>query len=202
MATAVLSGANWLDMRVIAGIYGSRKLKSPQGMKLRPTSDRLRETLFNVLGPQIEGARFVDLYAGTGAVGIEALSRGAAEAVFIEEDARAAKLIQQNLESLGIKTGAVILRVEALRGIEMLAARHEAVPNQGVDIVCLDPPWTNEKEYARVLAALGSASFLSPGARVVAEHRRQLTLSLNYGALRLVRVIKEGDAALSFFSAR
>ena len=186
-------------MRVIAGIYGSRKLKSPQGMKLRPTSDRLRETLFNVLGLQIEGARFVDLYAGTGAVGIEALSRGAAEVIFVEEHASAAKLIQQNLDSLGIKTGAVILRVAALLGIEMLAARHAAAPEQNADVVCLDPPWTNEKEYARVLAALGSASFLSPGAQVVAEHRRKLSLSLNYGALRLVRVLEEGDAGLSFF---
>jgi 16S rRNA (guanine966-N2)-methyltransferase len=186
-------------MRVIAGIYGSRKLKSPQGMNLRPTSDRLRETLFNVLGLQVEGARFVDLYAGTGAVGVEALSRGAAEVIFVEEHARAAKLIQQNLDSLGVKTGAVILRVEVLRGIEMLAARHAAAPEQNAEFVCLDPPWTNEKEYARVLAALGSASFLSPGARVVAEHRRKLSLSLNYGALRLVRVLEEGDAALSFF---
>ena len=187
-----------MSMRVIGGIYRSRKLKSPQGMKLRPTSDRLRETLFNVLGPRIEGARFADLYAGTGAVGIEALSRGAAEVVFVEKQARTANLIRQNLDSLGITSGAVILRAEALRGVEMLAARHAAEPEQAVDIVFLDPPWTDEKEYPRVLGALGAANFLAPGARVIVEHRRQHSPALKYGALRLVRVLEEGDAALSF----
>lgn len=185
-------------MRVIAGTYRSRKLKSPQGMKLRPTSDRLRETLFNVLGPGIEGARFADLYAGTGAVGIEALSRGAAEVIFIEKHSRAADLIRQNLDSLGITSGVVILQAEALRGVEMLLARHAAAPEQTVNIVFLDPPWTDEREYFRALAALGAASFLAPGAQVIVEHRRQFSLSLNYGDLRLIRILKEGDAALSF----
>src|ERR1700719_4356799 len=108
-------------MRVIAGIYRSRILKSLKGLALRPTSDRLRETLFNVLAPNIAGSRFADLFAGTGAIGIEALSRGAAEVVFIENHAPAATLIRRNLESLDIRSGATVLSMDAVRGLEKLA---------------------------------------------------------------------------------
>ncbi|MGC1314907.1 MAG: RsmD family RNA methyltransferase, partial [Candidatus Acidiferrum sp.] len=101
-------------MRIIAGKYRSRILKSLKGLALRPTSDRLRETLFNVLGPGVAGSRFLDVFAGTGAVGIEALSRGAAEALFIENHAPAVKLIRQNLDSLKITTGFTILAADAL----------------------------------------------------------------------------------------
>src|ERR1700758_2178641 len=110
-------------MRVIAGTYRSRILKSLKGLTLRPTSDRLRETLFNVLAPKIAGSRFVDLFAGTGAIGIEALSRGAAEVVFIENHAPVVPLLRRNLESLGILSGSTVLAVAALRGLAMLAAR-------------------------------------------------------------------------------
>src|SRR5271156_5818458 len=111
------------SMRVIAGTYRSRILKSLKGLALRPTSDRLRETLFNVLGDAIAGSRFLDVFAGTGAVGIEALSRGAAEVVFIENYAPAATLIRRNLESLELRSGATVLAIDALRGLEKLAAR-------------------------------------------------------------------------------
>src|SRR5271154_2945949 len=105
-------------MRIIAGKYRSRTLRSLKGQALRPTSDRLRETLFNILGPTVEGATFVDLFAGTGAVGIEALSRGARAAVFVEQHAPAAILIRRNLDSLGIKSGAEIVGVNVSRGLE------------------------------------------------------------------------------------
>jgi len=186
-------------MRIIAGKYRSRVLKSSRGMKLRPTSDRLRETLFNILGPQAAGARFVDLYAGTGAVGIEALSRGAAHAVFVEKHAPAAALIRQNLDALGVTTGATVLAVDALRGLEMLAARHAADPAWAADIVFLDPPWAEETEYARVLALLGAANFLAPGARVIVEHRKKLALPERFGRLRRARLLEQGDAALTFY---
>src|ERR1700752_2660775 len=107
-------------MRVIAGKYRSRQLKSLKGLALRPTSDRLRETLFNVLGDRVACSRFVDAFAGTGAVGIEALSRGATEVVFIEKDASAAALIKRNLQSLEIVGGGRILPVDALKGLELL----------------------------------------------------------------------------------
>src|SRR5262252_598107 len=108
-------------MRVIAGAYRSRILKSLKGPALRPTSDRLRETLFNVLGSSVAGSRFLDLFAGTGAIGIEALSRGAAEVVFVESHAPAAALIRRNLASLDIQSGAIVLAVDALRGLQKLA---------------------------------------------------------------------------------
>jgi 16S rRNA (guanine(966)-N(2))-methyltransferase RsmD len=188
-------------MRVIAGTFRSRILKSLKGLALRPTSDRLRETLFNVLAPNIAGSRFVDLFAGTGAIGIEALSRGAAEVVFIENHARAATLIRRNLESLGINTGATVLAVDALRGLAMLAARK----NSGApafDHIFLDPPYATAEDYSRVLEFLGSADLLAPAGLVVAEHRRNFDLSEEPGTLRRFRVLKQGDAALSFYRRR
>jgi 16S rRNA (guanine966-N2)-methyltransferase len=185
-------------MRVIAGIYRSRILKSLKGLALRPTSDRLRETLFNVLAPNLEGSRFVDLFAGTGANGIEALSRGASEVVFIENHPPAATLIRRNLDSLGVRSGATVLAVDALRGLAMLATRTmEAAP--GFKHIFLDPPYAAAKDYSRVLEFLGSSDLLAPGGLVVAEHRRNFDLPEGAGALRRFRVLKQGDAALSFY---
>jgi 16S rRNA (guanine966-N2)-methyltransferase len=195
-------------MRVIAGIYRSRILKSLKGLALRPTSDRLRETLFNVLGPAVVGARFVDVFAGTGAVGIEALSRGAAEVVFIENHPPAVALIRKNLESLGAtvfqntKTGegagAAVFGADALRGLEMLAAKRKA-DRAAFDFVFLDPPYAAAEEYERVLQVLGSASFLAPGSVVIAEHHKKFDLPVHAGSLARFRVLKQGDAALSFY---
>ena len=163
-------------MRIIAGTYRSRILKSLKGTALRPTSDRLRETLFNVLGASVNGSRFLDIFAGTGAVGIEALSRGAAAAVFIENHVPAAALIRRNLESLGIRTGAQILPLDALRALEKLGAKHKSA-DPPCDFVFLDPPYAAEEDYARVLQFLGTASFLSPSAIVVAEHAKKARAS-------------------------
>jgi 16S rRNA (guanine966-N2)-methyltransferase len=185
-------------MRVIAGTYRSRILKSLKGLALRPTSDRLRETLFNVLGPAIAGARFVDVFAGTGAVGIEALSRGAAEVVFIEKHPPAAALIRKNLESLGVRSGVTVLGADALRGLEKLAVKHTAA-SRPFDFVFLDPPYAAAEEYARVLRVLGSAPFLAPGSVIVAEHHKKFDLPAHAGALTRFRVLKQGDAALSFY---
>jgi 16S rRNA (guanine966-N2)-methyltransferase len=188
-------------MRVIAGTYRSRILKSLKGLALRPTSDRLRETLFNVLGPTVAGARFLDLFAGTGAIGIEALSRGAQEVVFIENHAPAAKLIRQNLESLEIRSGFTVLPLDALRGLAMLASRKR--PSElGFDAIFLDPPYAAAEEYARVLDFLGSTELLAPGGMVIAEHRRSFNLREEAGALGRFRVLKQGDAALSFYRCR
>src|SRR6185437_16173367 len=132
----------FVPMRIIAGKYRSRILKSLKGLALRPTSDRLRETLFNVLGPAVAGSRFLDVFAGTGAVGIEALSRGATEAIFIENHAPAAKLIRQNLDSLKITFGCTILAADALSALEKLAARHTP-SNLPIDFIFVDPPYAN-----------------------------------------------------------
>ncbi len=127
-------------MRVIAGTYRSRILKSLKGLALRPTSDRLRETLFNVLGSNVSGARFLDLFAGTGAIGIEALSRGAAEVVFIENHPPAATLIRRNLDSLDVRSGVTVLAVDVHRGLETLPSRQKEA-EVGFDYVFLDPPY-------------------------------------------------------------
>ena len=188
-------------MRVIAGTYRSRILKTLRGLALRPTSDRLRDTLFNVLGPGIAGARFLDLFAGTGAIGIEAFSRGAKEAVFIEKHAPAAKLIRRNLDSLEIRSGFTVMAVDALRGLAMLVSR-KSPSGPGFDCIFLDPPYAAAEEYARVLEFLGSAELLAPGGIVVAEHRRNFDLCEEAGTLRRFRVLKQGDAALSFYRRR
>jgi 16S rRNA (guanine966-N2)-methyltransferase len=185
-------------MRVIAGVYRSRILKSLKGLALRPTSDILRETLFNVLGPAVAGARFLDVFAGTGAVGIEALSRGAAEVVFIENHRPAVALIRKNLESLGVRSGATVLAADALRGLEKLAAKHTAA-SRPFDFVFLDPPYAATKEYERVLRFLGDAPFLGAGSLVIAEHHKKFDLPAHAGALVRFRVLKQGDAALSFY---
>jgi 16S rRNA (guanine966-N2)-methyltransferase len=189
-------------MRVIAGTYRSRILKSLKGLALRPTSDILRETLFNVLGPAVAGARFIDVFAGTGAVGIEALSRGAADVVFIEKHPPAVALIRKNLESLGVRSGVTVLGADALRGLEKLAAKRAAISTEDsppFDFVFLDPPYAATEEYARVLRALGSASFLAPGSVVIAEHHKKFDLPAHVGSLTRFRVLKQGDAALSFY---
>jgi len=183
-------------MRVIAGTFRSRQLKSLKGLALRPTSDRLRETLFNVLGDRVSGARFLDLFAGTGAVGIEALSRGAREVVFVENHLPAAALIRKNLESLGLTSSARVLPVDAMRGMQELAVGRATEP---FEIVFLDPPYAAAGEYARVLTFLGDALFLRDGSLVIAEHRKTSTLPEKVGRLECVRVLRQGDASLTFY---
>src|SRR5580692_4637093 len=109
-------------MRVIAGKFRSRRLKGPGLLRVRPTSDRLRETLFNILGPTVEDSLFVDAYAGTGAIGIEAISRGARETIFIESHAATARLVRKNRESLAVSVGAEVIEASFMRGLERLAA--------------------------------------------------------------------------------
>jgi 16S rRNA (guanine(966)-N(2))-methyltransferase RsmD len=181
-------------MRVIAGKYRSRTLRSLKGQMLRPTSDRLRETLFNILGPTVGGATFVDFYAGTGAVGIEALSRGAHHAIFVEQHAAAVALIRRNLESLGIGAEAEILGMAVPRAIERLESRQAHA-----QFVFLDPPYAADSEYESVLEALGESPLIAPGGRVIVEHLKKRDLAERIGDLELARVVEQGDAALSIY---
>ena len=188
-------------MRIIAGTYRSRPLEAPRGMKTRPTSDRLRETLFNVLAPRIEGAAFADLYAGSGAVGIEALSRGAASVIFVERAAAAVEALRGNFHKLGISSGFRV-HPKSVRGFlsgDGRAGREAELLN----IVFLDPPYDAEEEYAATLGLLGggAADRLAEGAVVIAEHRAKFQLNDAYGGLRRTRLLKQGDAALSFYRA-
>ncbi len=185
-------------MRVIAGTFRSRQLKSLKGLALRPTSDRLRETLFNILAPRIDGSRFIDAFAGTGAVGIEAISRGASDVVFIENHPPAATLIQKNLDSLEIQSGASILTMDALRALKRLAVAHKST-SAPFDIVFLDPPYAAAEEYRRVLSFLGDAPYLRAGSIVIAEHRHTFELPERFGHLTPYRLLRQGDASLTFF---
>jgi 16S rRNA (guanine966-N2)-methyltransferase len=185
-------------MRVIAGKFRSRSIKSLKGLALRPTSDRLRETLFNVLADRVPDARFVDAFAGTGAVGIEALSRGAREVIFIENHVAAVALIRKNLQALGIQSLGHVVTLDALRGLKRMAEKPPATSSL-VDIVFLDPPYAATQEYRSVLTFLGTAPFLGEGSLVIAEHRSSVDLPETFGSLSRVRALRQGDATLSFY---
>jgi 16S rRNA (guanine966-N2)-methyltransferase len=185
-------------MRIIAGEFRSRTLQAPPGFATRPTSDRLRETLFNVLAPRIEDASFLDLYAGSGAVGIEALSRGAASVVFVEQAPPALAALRANLARLGIRDR---FRITA-GGVSAFLRRVRPAASPVFDLVFLDPPWDESEEYAATLSLLGGASavLLAPGSLVVAEHRRKQPLEDRCGTLHRTRLLEQGDAALSFYA--
>jgi len=173
-------------MRVIAGEFRSRVLKSLPGLDVRPTPDRLREALFSILAPRIGGAIFVDLYAGTGAVGIEALSRGAERAIFVENNKDAIEVIRLNLKSLGLENRGRVWQGRASHAISKIGT---------VDIAFLDPPYPLEQEYERALLALAD----DPPGLTIAQHSSRFALAESYGALKKGRVLKQGDNSLSFF---
>ena len=202
-------------MRVIAGSFRSRQLIAPRGTGTRPTSDRLRETLFNILAPRVAGCRFADLYAGTGAVGIEAISRGAGHVWFAERAEAALAAIRANLKALKIArgftveergTGALLERLaKAAEKAGSVAAESVEGARAGIllDLVYIDPPWEAEVEYAKTLELLGSGRgrlMLAPDALVVAEHSSKARLAERYGELAQTRTLKQGDAALSFYA--
>jgi len=183
-------------MRIIAGTFRSRQLKSLKRLAIRPTSDMLRETLFNILGPRVEGSCFLDLFAGTGAVGIEAVSRGAALVGFVENHRTAAKLISENLALLQITEGVRVMNSDVLAAL----AKLESERTGPFDFVFLDPPYANERDCHRTLLAIEKSSLLGPSGTVIAEHRKSFALPRSVGRLRQFRALRQGDASLSFYS--
>ncbi|HXO34404.1 MAG TPA: 16S rRNA (guanine(966)-N(2))-methyltransferase RsmD [Candidatus Acidoferrales bacterium] len=185
-------------MRVIAGKYRGHPLRSLNGKDTRPTSDRLRETLFNVLTAgnpaALEGSVWLDLFAGTGAVGIEALSRGAKQVFFVETSALATKVIEQNLQSLKIADGCRILRDDLSGVLWRLQREHIAA-----DVVFLDPPYQMQDAYERSLTALADSSLVWAMSLVIAEHEKKFSPGTEFGSLRRVRKLTQGNSALSFY---
>ena len=183
-------------MRIITGKYRGRQLKGPPSAQTRPTSDRLRETLFNVLAPRIEGARFLDLCAGTGAVGIEALSRGAEHVTFVDKSRKMCSLIEANTNALGIdekEFEIVSADVSAyLRG----NAKKERGP---CDLIFYDPPYAHDYEAALDLIGEFAPQLLSNDGVVIVEHHKKKDLPGQHSALERYRVLKQGDSALSFY---
>ena len=174
-------------MRVIGGEFRSRRLKSIPGLDTRPTPDRLRETLFDILGSRVEGAVFLDAYAGTGSVGIEALSRGAVRAIFIERSKNAARVIRENLASLGIEDRALVVTTSVA----------SSVAGYKADVVFVDPPYDREGEYASALSALGG----NLPTLVIVQHSVRFSPAECYGSIHKIRTLKQGDNVLTFYGS-
>jgi len=172
-------------MRIIAGRFRSRRIKPVPGLNVRPTPDRLREALFNVLAPRINGTVFMDAYAGTGAVGIEALSRGARLAVLIEKKPEALTVLRENIHSLGIENEVLVIRGSATI----------MLPKYKCDIVFIDPPYEHVKDYGTCLNDLSETGCTL----AIAQHASRLTLDDVYGSFEKTRVLRQGDNSLSFF---
>ena len=177
-------------MRVIAGRFKGRRLKAPTWEGLRPTSDKLRETLFNILAPRIDGAHVFDGYAGTGAIGIEALSRGAAHVTFVEKNRRAAALIEENLRACGVEQGYTIQCADVVAALD--------APASAFDLILLDPPY----DTANVSAALDAAARHLAGDGLVVLERPTRREPEESAALQRVRDVKSGDSTLTFYVIR
>jgi 16S rRNA (guanine966-N2)-methyltransferase len=178
-------------MRVIAGKFKGRNLKSPPSLQVRPTSDRLRETLFNVIAAHVPESRFLDLCAGSGAVGIEALSRGAAHVTFVDRSRRSCQLIEANLKLCGVPE-----EQQDIYCSEVM----EFVKQSGKDnweVIFLDPPY--KTDYVRIIQLLGSSTVLSEGGLLVVEHHHKTDLPETTGHLHRTRILKQGDSSLSFY---
>ena len=172
-------------MRVIAGRFRSRRLRSAPGLAIRPTPDRLRESLFSILAPRLEGALFLDGYAGSGAVGIEALSRGAKHVIFIERSPAAIGILRANLDSLGVEEEATVLRGNV---VTLLANYHP-------DIAFIDPPYDDTRQYTTALLLLSTTT----SGLLLAQHSSGFALQDRYGTMLRTRVLKQGDNSISFY---
>jgi 16S rRNA (guanine(966)-N(2))-methyltransferase RsmD len=171
-------------------------LKSPPSLETRPTSDRLRETLFNILAPRIRSARFLDLCAGSGAVGIEALSRGAAQATFVDQSRPMCALIETNLAALKSDDGFEVVFAEALEFLR----RRVKKGSEPFDIIFFDPPYAGDYEVLLTYLDEHTESLLAKDGVMIVEHYRKIPLPEEFGRLKHYRVVKQGDSCLSFYS--
>ena len=195
-ARAVTSRNADTDLRIIAGRFRGRRLQSPSDEQTRPTSDRLRETLFNILAPRIDGARFLDLCAGTGAVGIEALSRGAASVTFVDRSRKVCGLIETNLDALQIGTNErAVVPAEALEYLR----RQTKTSEEPFDIVFFDPPYATDYEVVLNFIGAHVSQILNDDGVVIVEHHKKNPLPEQFNTLVRYRELKQGDSLLSFY---
>jgi 16S rRNA (guanine(966)-N(2))-methyltransferase RsmD len=179
---------------VISGKFKSRRLKGTPPAGIRPTSDKLKETVFNILGGRVEGATFLDGCAGMGAIGIEAISRGATFVYFVEQSRKACRLIHENLRSLEVAAGFEVLQMDLAKALRSIAA-------STIDIAFVDPPYERDDLYDACLSLFGSASLLTPGGILICEHSKRKELPNEAGSLRKIRSLVQGDAALAFYTS-
>lgn len=188
-------------LRIVAGRFGGRRLTGPPG--IRPTGERVREAVFNRLGAEVEGARVLELFAGSGALGLEALSRGARSVVLVERDRRAAAAIEANIAALGVAEEARCLRCDAVRAVGVLARRGEVF-----DLVLADPPYEEsaglrrEGPLGRAVTGLAAAGCLAEGALVVVEHRREPEPAFDWPGFEVEASRTYGDTRVTYLRYR
>lgn len=183
-------------MRIIAGAYRGRVLKTLRGLELRPTSERLRESLFDVLGDSVRGSVFLDCYAGSGAVGLEAFSRGAGEVFLLEENAAAGRLMEKNLALLGTPSHVHLVRAPVRQGLRRLEKR-----GLQAHFCFLDPPYGTHGEWARTFRWLDAGGLIASGGFLILQHSRRELPDERLGRWKRVRLLIQGSNALSFYQA-
>ncbi len=181
-------------MRIISGKFGSRQLAGSPPPGLRPTSDKLRETIFNILGPRVEASIFLDACAGMGGIGIEAISRGAQFVHFVESSRKACDIIRKNLSTLGVQSAYQLHPVELRRALHQFERDGIAF-----DIAFLDPPYDREDLYTMALEIFGAGSLLRESGILMMEHSKRHELNSAAGVLRRYRLLNQGDSCLSFY---
>jgi len=183
-------------LRVISGSARGRKLKVPAGLAVRPTADRVKEALFNILRDQVPGCRFLDLFAGSGSIGIEALSRGAGAAVFVETNHRHAAMIKENLKATGLEQCARLIPAKVAEALRLLAEE-----GQAFNLIFLDPPYLKNLE-AVTMADIDRYQLLKPEGLIIVESSKRDCLPESVDSLKLLRTEKYGDTLLSFYGRK
>lgn len=181
-------------MRVISGSARGKRLKAPTGLHTRPITDMIKEALFNVWGPDIVDASLLDLFAGSGSVGIEALSRGAARVVLVDNDRNAIKIMKENLDNCGFNTGFEVFCNDVFKAVELLS-RHQ----EKFDFIYVDPPFTNEKIFAEIMQTLGKAGILTADGILVIRTKKQKEMAANYDGLLNDRIRNYGESTLHYY---
>jgi 16S rRNA (guanine(966)-N(2))-methyltransferase RsmD len=180
-------------MRIVAGKNKGNILKSPKGLSVRPTSEKVREALFDILGTSVKKTSFLDLFAGTGAAGIEALSRGAKNAIFIEKELKCIKIIKENLEKTGNSQNATVFKMDFLYGLKLLAKK-----NYLLDYIFLDPPY-NKGLVNISLLEISKLSILRKNGLVIAQHYKKEKVMEKLNNLKLFNQRRYGECYLSFY---
>ncbi|MBL0388844.1 16S rRNA (guanine(966)-N(2))-methyltransferase RsmD [Tumebacillus sp. ITR2] len=182
-------------MRVISGEFRGRRLAAVPGQNTRPTTDKVKESMFNIIGPYFEGGTALDLFAGTGGLGLEALSRGIEKAVFVDADIKAFSVVRENVRTLGLSQArAEVYKNDARRALDALAAR-----GMKFDLVFLDPPYKLTGLYEELILKMQEHNLLEPRAYVIAEHAADVQLPDSYGNLVRWRHVTYGEIGISFY---